>query len=116
MPRNRKPATPTQSSAEATIEWFKTSDSDVSACDNWDIKPEATIDALLGLLATGRGVMFGRSFAGDSLSITIYDGDNKSRVWVTDSIEWDDAMLVICQRLAKVNSERGHAKLRAVGD
>lgn len=116
MPRNRKPATPTQSAAEATIDWFKSSDADATECDNWDIKPQATIDAILGLLASGRGVMFGRSYAGDSLSITVYDGESKKRVWVTDSIEWDDAMSAICERLASMNKGDGRAKLRAIGD
>lgn len=114
MPRTRKPATPTQSAAEATIDWFKTADADVSACDDWDIKSALMQEAVLGLLAAGKAVMFGRSYDGASISVTIYDGDSKSRKWVSDSIEFDDLMAVVCQRLQQMEKKQEKPQLRAV--
>jgi hypothetical protein len=58
--------------------------------------------------------MFGRSYDGTSISVTIYDGESKSRKWVSDSIEFDDLMAMIGQRLQSLKVEPEKPKLRAV--
>jgi hypothetical protein len=105
MPRSKQPATKTRSSSENTIDWFKSVDADVASVDAWDIKPDLLVDAVLGLLSAGKGIMFGRAWDGEQLVITVYDGDSKTRKYISDSIEFDDALAMVCQRL-KAQEER----------
>jgi hypothetical protein len=42
--------------------------------------------------------MFGVSMAGDAVSVTVYVGEGKHRKWVTDSVELEDFLAVVCER------------------
>ena len=110
MPRPQKPATRTRSAAENTITWFNSVDADVSSCDAWDIKPHLLQDAVLGLLSAGKGVMFGRAWYGEQIVITVYDGEAKQRKYVSDSIEFDDALAILVSRLKQVREQGKEAK------
>lgn len=80
------------------VDWFQSSDESVQAVMDWDIKAHQLAAAVLGVLSKGDAIMFGVSFAGDAISMTIYSGEVKSRKWVADSIEFDDLTAVIAQR------------------
>lgn len=114
----RRPKTDTRrgSDGAAQFEWFKTSNAHAKFCDDWDVKDAVFVEAVLGLLSLGKAVMLGSSRDGGAISVTIYDGDNKSREWVTDSIEFDDLMLVIAQKVGQFREREEGSKIRAIGD
>lgn len=98
------------------FEWFKTSNAHAQYCDDWDIKTEPLAEAVLGLLSLGRAVMFGASRDGGAIHVTIYDGESKARSWAADSIEFDDLIALICQRVEAKRDEERPQKIRVVGD
>jgi len=93
-----------------------TSNADTSTIGSWDIKPQLLTDAILGGLQCGLGIMFGRSLDGGSVSVTIYDGDAKSRKWVSDVIDLEDVLTAIVEHAKSSGVEIPRAGLRAVGD
>lgn len=113
MGKPRQPATRTRSAAENTIDWFKTVDADVASVDAWDIKPDLLVDSVLGLLSANKGIMFGRAWDGEQIVITVYDGDNKKRKYISDSVEFDDALAMICQRLKQEREREKVVEMRA---
>lgn len=104
------------STPEEQFDWFKTSASRAQQCDDWDIKTEVFAEAVLGLLSAGRAVMFGSSRDGGAISVTIYDGDNKAREWVADSIEFDDLMQHLARRVEERKNADAPQKIRSIGD
>jgi hypothetical protein len=70
--------------------WNDTVDADVARVHQWDIKAQQFSEALLCILATGSAIMLSTTQQGAAVSLTIYDGDNKVRAYVSDSIELDD--------------------------
>src|SRR4051794_9409962 len=103
-------------SVEKQFEWFAHAASQPAQCDSWEIKTELTCDVLFGLLASGVAVMFGSARDGGALSVTIYDGDSKQRVWIDDAIEWEDLMLALNTRIQARKKGLAEIQLRAVGD
>ena len=108
---DRRGATP-----EQRFDWFKTSASQPTECDEWDIKTEPLAAAILGLLSLGKGIQFGATRDGSSLYITIYDGDTKSREFANDSIDFDDAIAKIVEGVVALKTAESKGRLRAVGD
>lgn len=104
------------STPEEQFDWFKTAASHAGSCDQWDIKTATLAEAVLGLLSLGRAVMFGSSRDGGSISVTIYDGENKARSWVADAIEFDDLMEHLARRVEERRAKEPGPHLRAVGD
>jgi len=78
--------------AAAARAWFSTADSGASEVGKWDIKTDRTAQAILAVLGAGCAVMLGVTRDGGAVHVTVYDGDEKHRVYVADSVEWDDAM------------------------
>jgi hypothetical protein len=77
--------------------WFATADSDASQIGSWDVKTALTVRAILATLAAGCAIMLGVTRDGGAVHITIYDGEAKHRVYIADSVEWDDAMDAVLQ-------------------
>lgn len=115
MSRPKQPATRNRSATENSIDWFKSSDADVSECHEWDIKPHLLQEAVLGLLARGYGISFGLGWDKDNITITVFKDEGKKRVRVTDSIEWDDTLAMIISKMPKLEGQENPQKLRAVG-
>lgn len=113
MPGQRRPATKTRSSAENTVDWFKTADADVSSVADWDIKPHLLQEAVLGLLSVGCGITFGKAWDGEQIVITVYEGEAKKRKYVADSMELDDALGMIVQRLRQQAEKEKVVEMRA---
>lgn len=116
MVRNRTQQQHPKTKEGGHIEWFLRADSDVGEIVDWDVKAQTFTEAVLGVLGAGNAIMFGVSMAGDSVSVTIYAGEQKQRKWVTDCIELDDLMSAIWQRGREVGKGDISHKLRAVGD
>lgn len=98
MARNRQNPRYEPTNKESVDAWFASSNSDAHAVLDWDVKAQQMAEAILGVLAAGSAVMFGRSMSGDAISVTIYTGDHKQRKWVADAIEFDDLMAAIWER------------------
>lgn len=60
--------------------------------------------------------MFGRSLDGGSISVTIYDGETKSRKWVSDVVDLEDVLTAIIAHAAAQGTKIPRAGLRATGD
>ena len=101
------------SNRKKQVDWFGSSDEAVEAIADWDIKVQLMAEAILGVLSNGDGIMFGVSFAGDAISVTVYSGEVKKRKWVSDSIELDDLMAALARRARDL---RGKVELKVVED
>jgi hypothetical protein len=83
-----------------SLDWWQ----DVAANDSqnvreWDIKQGVLADGLLAILASGRAVTFASSRNGLSISITVYDGDDRRRRWCEGPEQFDDAMAALVRHL-----------------
>lgn len=87
-----------QANWDQATQWFATNDADVAACDGWDPKAQLLVEAVLALLAKGRGIMFSLSFDQSEIRVTIYDGERKHATKVRDSVELDETMASILER------------------
>lgn len=106
MARGRQQRSYTHEEAQDKADWFKSSNASVESIGDWDLKPQLVEQAVLGALSQGVAIMFSAALSGRAVSITIFDGDAKSRVYATDTIELEDALLKII--------DRTRPKLRAV--
>lgn len=114
---NRKPADLRRgSSGPERVAFSFTSNASTETISSWDIKPQLLADAILGGLASGLGIMFGRSQDGGSISVTIYDGDTKARKWVSDVVDLEDVLTAIVAHAEKNGAMIPRAGLRAIGD
>jgi hypothetical protein len=111
MPRTKRPAYQamgkTPEAVQAAVSWFASADAGVDGVASWDLKEELLTTAVLGMLSTGRGIMFGTGLSGTAVSVTIYEGDAKSRKWVKDSIELENVLLLI---IDQINREQASPK------
>jgi len=86
----RKPTESAPDFARRQMSWAESSDAAVSGVVDWDIKTHLLAEAVLCILGTGSGVMFGVTRDGGALAVTIYSGDEKVRKYLHDSVELDD--------------------------
>jgi hypothetical protein len=61
-------------------------------------------------------VQFGTTRDGSSLFITVYDGDDKDRTYIADSVDFDDAIDKVLQGVRVHKNGRNGEKIRAIGD
>ena len=116
MSRRGKPEDRRGTNGEQKVAFSFTSNSSALEVANWDVKPQLLTDAILCGLASGLGIMFGKSLDGGSLSVTIYDGDAKSRKWVSDVVDLEDVLQAIIAHAQRSGVGAPRAGLRAVGD
>lgn len=76
-------------------DWFALSDSSPEGVATWDIKREQLADAVLAVLGTGSAIMFGVTRDVSAVSVTIFDGERKNRVFCGDSLDLDEAMATL---------------------
>lgn len=86
----KRPARYTAEEAAKVSIWNQTEDASIEGVRHWDIKAAQFAEAILCILATGSAIMVSTTQQGSAMSLTIYDGDNKVRKYVSDSIELDD--------------------------
>lgn len=86
---------------ERNRDWLSHNGSSVEGVRDWDIRDGVFVAAVLGLLAEGCAVMFGTGAEGRAVSITVWDGDNKQRKWVSDAVELDLLLESVVSRLRK---------------
>lgn len=114
---NRKPTDIRRGETpEKQFDWFKTAASQPSQCDDWDVKTELLAEAVLGLLSLGKGIMLGTTRDGTAIALTLYDGDNKSRKYIGDAIDFDDAMSVIVDGVRTMKERSARREERVAGD
>lgn len=116
MPARGKPDVRRGTNGAERVAFSFTSNATAADLVNWDLKPTAMQDAVLAGLAAGLGIMFGRSQDGGSISVTIYDGDVKSRKWVSDAIELEDVLAAIVEHAKAQGILPSRGGLRAIGD
>jgi hypothetical protein len=116
LPRGKAQQRYTHEETLKRREWNLSSNASAESVGDWDIKPEPFIEGILQLLASGTAVMLGSTMSGGAISITLYQGDEKQRRYVTDAIEWDDVWFSICQQARGNVAETKRPELRAVGD
>lgn len=114
---NRKPTDIRRGDTpEKQFDWFKTAASQPAQCDAWDLKEHLLTEAVLGLLSLGKGIMFGTTRDGTAIAITLYDGDTKSRKYIGDAIDFDDAMSIIVEGVRAMKLKSSRREERATGD
>jgi hypothetical protein len=99
MARNKSQPRYTAEAAQKRLDWFASADASAEGIADWDIKTQLLAEAVLGTLAMGSAIMLGVSMSGDAVSVTIYVGETKHRKWVTDSIELEDYLAVVVDRV-----------------
>lgn len=92
--------------------WFAAADAGVIGVADWDIKRDLFCDVLQAMLADGLGVWFGMTRSGAAISITLVDGEFKQRVYVGDSVEWDDFWLARLEAMRVIRGAPGEAQNR----
>lgn len=96
--------------------WNLSANASAETIADWDIKPDFFVEGVLQLLASGTAVMLGTTMNGGAVSVTLYQGDDKQRVYVTDSIEWDDLWIAIVNQAKERVNEAKPEKIRSIGD
>lgn len=106
MPSRKQPRKPEP--RRMARAWFDASaDASAEMVEHWDIKQEHLANAVLRVLALGSAVMFSASRNGLAIGITIFDGDDRQRKWVGNSVELDDHLADLADAAAKALAERG---------
>lgn len=116
MVRKRNPRDDAATNAHKQRVWDLSSNATAEAIEDWDIKPEQFIQGVLEILSSGAALMLGTTMSGAAVSITIYEGDEKQRVYVADTIEWDDFWLSIVRQAQKRKEASRPQDIRAIGD
>jgi hypothetical protein len=116
MPRSRKPFAANPDGCAKAAAWFASNSSHPDGIGDWDAKTERLGEAIMNTLACGSAIMFGVTRDGSAVSVTIYTGDDKSRVYVSDSIELDDLTDSINDQALRHLGKREPRQIRVVGE
>src|SRR4051812_17753244 len=88
----------TAEAAAKKMQWNLSNDASAETVGEWDVKLEQLGKAVLAVLSAGDAIMFGVSVDGNSISVTVYSGERKTRKWVSDSIDLDDTTALILRQ------------------
>lgn len=90
MARSKDPTVRALPDPVKRFQWYTQTNAHASDVGDWDLKSQQFTDAVLTLLAGDLAVMFGRTRDGGAISVTIFDGPERTRVYLDDAIAMDD--------------------------
>lgn len=110
MPRNKPRQANTPEATAKRMIFNLTVDSSAEGILHWDLKEELVVSAIRYILSTGCAVMFGVRYDGTAISVTVMDGDQRTRKWCNDAIEFEDALgVIVAQGKAAAAAQSSHS-------